>query len=118
MRTPVLFGLALAQIGLFGTGSGFGQKQSRTEFEVASIKPAALDAATVQRYMTSGITAKIGKQIRGDRVEYICMSLGQLISDAYDVNPVQVTGPDWLDSKHFDVICKRPEGSSGLRRTD
>ena len=46
MRTPVLFGLALAQIGLFGTGSGFGQKPSRPEFEVASINPAALDAAT------------------------------------------------------------------------
>jgi uncharacterized protein (TIGR03435 family) len=61
--------------------------------------------------MTSGITVRIGKQIRGDRVEYICMSLGQLICDAYDVNPLQVTGPDWLGSKRFDVICNRPEGS-------
>jgi len=111
MRTLVLFGLASAQIGLFGTGPGFGQKPSRPEFEVASIKPAALDAATAKRYMTSGITVRIGKQIRGDRVEYICMSLGQLICDAYDVNPLQVTGPDWLGSKRFDVICKRPEGS-------
>jgi uncharacterized protein (TIGR03435 family) len=59
--------------------------------------------------MTSGIAVKIGKEIRG--VEYIWMSLRQLISDAYDVNPVQLTGPDWLDSKRFDVICKRPEGS-------
>ena len=111
MRTPVLFGLALAQIGLFGTGPGFGQKPSRPEFEVASIKPAALDFATAQRYVTSGITVKIGKEIRGDRVEYIWMSLRQLICDAYDVNPVQLKGPDWLDSKRFDVICKRSEGS-------
>jgi hypothetical protein len=66
MRTVVLFGLVLAQVGLFGTGSGFGQKPSRPEFEVASVKPAALDAATAQRYMTSGIAVKIGKQIRGD----------------------------------------------------
>jgi len=111
MRTPVLFGLALAQIGLFGTGPGFGQKPSRPEFEVASIKPAALDFATAQRYVTSGITVKIGKEIRGDRDEYIWMSLRQLICDAYDVNPVQLKGPDWLDSKRFDVICKRSEGS-------
>jgi uncharacterized protein (TIGR03435 family) len=111
MRIVVQFGLALAQIGLFGAGPGFGQNPSRREFEVASVRPTRLDPATVIASISSGITVRVGKQIRGDRVEYVCMSLGQLICEAYDVSPLLVVGPDWIQSKRFDVFCKRPEGS-------
>jgi uncharacterized protein (TIGR03435 family) len=111
MRIVVQFGLALAQIGLLGAGPGFGQNPTRRELEVASVRPTRIDPATVIASISSGITVRVGKQIRGDRVEYVCMSLGQLICEAYDVSPLLVVGPDWIQSKRFDVFCKRPKES-------
>ena len=39
------------------------------------------------------------------------MSLRDLIALAYDVRPYQVTGPDWLPTRRFDILAKIPDGA-------
>lgn len=97
-----------------GSGAGYTdaeQDPDRMEFEVASVKPTRIDLGAARMAVASGAPLKIGKQIRGSTVEYVCMSLGQLICEAYDVNPLQVSGPSWLNVDRFDILCKRPEKS-------
>lgn len=75
------------------------------EFEVASIKPAGdpRQPGTSQH--------RFGPQIAGARADYFYMTLRQLIAEAYQVKPTQVSGPDWLTMDRFDVLTKMPAGS-------
>jgi uncharacterized protein (TIGR03435 family) len=40
------------------------------------------------------------------------MSLQELIAEAYQVKPDQVTGPEWLGGTRFDVLATLPPGST------
>lgn len=111
MRRHVVRSVICGVVVLLATGLGFGQGAAKPEFEVASIKPAALDAATALQAERSGTAVRRGILITGARAEYIYMTLGQLITSAYQVRSSQVTGPDWLNDKRFDLVCKMPEGS-------
>ena len=42
---------------------------------------------------------------------YWFMTLTSLVMYAYDVEPFQVTGPDWTSADHFDIEAKFPEGA-------
>ena len=67
----------------------------KLEFEVASVKPTAIDSETWTRQARAG-AIRVGKRIYGDRAEYTFMSLRQLIVDAYQVRSFQVVGSDRL----------------------
>lgn len=40
------------------------------------------------------------------------MSLEELIAIAYDVKPSQISGPNWLADRPFDIVATMPAGSS------
>ena len=82
----------------------------KLEFEVASVKPTAIDSDTWTRQLRAG-ALKVGKRINGDRAEYTFMTLRQLIVDAYQVRSFQVVGSDRLPTGRFDVVGKMPAGS-------
>jgi uncharacterized protein (TIGR03435 family) len=82
----------------------------KLEFEVASVKPTAIDSDTWTRQLRAG-ALKVGKRINGDRAEYTFMTLRQLIVDAYQVRSFQVVGADRLPTGRFDVVGKMPAGS-------
>ena len=87
--------------------------QTKTTFEVASIKPAApLDRAALLAAIQNGETPKIGPRVDGARAEYIYMALQDLIVLAYKVKPNQITGPDWIANQRFDIFAKLPDGAS------
>ena len=86
--------------------------QTKPTFEVASVKPAALDMAKVTAAVQSGEIPRMGPRVDGARAEYIFMALKDLISLAYKVKPYQITGPDWMASQRFDIIAKLPDGAS------
>src|SRR5581483_445011 len=84
------------------------QSEARSEFEVASIKPAAPDAR--------------GQWIRtlpGGRVNITNMSLKEMIVLTYRIQPFQISGgPPWLDSTRYDVVAKpetKPKGDELLQ---
>jgi uncharacterized protein (TIGR03435 family) len=89
---------------------GFGQPSRKLEFEVASVKPTAIDSAMWSRQARAG-TIRVGKRINGDRAEYTFMSLRQLIVEAYQVRSFQVVASDRLPAGRFDVVGKMPAGS-------
>jgi uncharacterized protein (TIGR03435 family) len=68
-------------------------------FEVASIK-----ATTPQE------TGRFMVRMGGDpgRIDYVNVSLRDLIRQAYDVKDYQVIGPDWMTGARFDVQAKYP----------
>ncbi|MGA2272876.1 MAG: TIGR03435 family protein [Bryobacteraceae bacterium] len=86
--------------------------QTKPTFEVASIKPTALDMAKLMAEIQNGKMPRLGPRVDGARAEYIFMALKDLIALAYNVKPYQITGPDWLARQQFDIIAKLPDGAS------
>ncbi len=78
--------------------------QPAPSFEVASIKPTAVEGAA---RMSSTMSTDRG------RISFINVSLKNVVTSAYKVKRMQVVGPDWLDSLHFDIQAKLPEGTTG-----
>ena len=122
----VRLGLFVLVAALLAGGAVFGQTatsaqattapQSSTaklEFDVASVRPSApLDLQKLAADMQAGKMPNIGMHINGLRAEYNYLTLKDLVTVAYKVKPVQVTGPDWLGSDHFDIVARMPEGST------
>jgi len=86
----------LASCGLFG-------QAAPPAFEVASVKPAAPQ--------TDG---QVMVRMGGDagQVDYTNVNLKQVLAKAYDVRSYQIAGPSWIDSEHYDIIAKVPDGVS------
>ena len=110
MRTSMFLCIVCGATGLLFSSVGVGQNARKLEFEVASVKPTAVDRTRFARQLSSG-EIRVGNRIYGDRAEYIYMSLRQLIVEAYQVGSSQVVGTDGLSSERFDVLCKMPAGS-------
>jgi uncharacterized protein (TIGR03435 family) len=92
--------------------AGVAPAQTKPAFEVASVKPAALDMAKLVAQAQSGQMPRVGTRVDGARAEYIFMALKDLIALAYKVKPYQITGPDWIANQRFDIIAKLPDGAS------
>jgi uncharacterized protein (TIGR03435 family) len=79
----------------------------KLQFEVASIKPSAPD----MRGMTLTVQGGPGT---GDptRIHYQNLSLHNYITIAYGVDYFQLTGPEFLESDHYIIDAKVPEGAT------
>jgi len=55
---------------------------------------------------------RFGAHIDGLRAEYTQMPLKDLVANAYEVKPYQVSGPDFINGQRFDIAAKMPEGST------
>jgi len=74
---------------------------ARTQFEVATVK---LNDHS-DPHIGSGPSVKNGTFMAGN------LTLKKLISYAFDVQEFQMKAPAWLESEHFDVTAKMPDGS-------
>ncbi len=79
-----------------------------TEFEVASIKPAAPQAVNQFRVMMRGGP---GSPDPG-QLTYTNVSLKNILTNAYGVKTFQISGPAWLDTDRFDLLAKIPKGAT------
>ncbi len=77
-------------------------------FEVASIRSAAQITPDM---ITSG-KLHVGMKIDAGRVDIGFASLRDLVMQAYEVKPYQVTAPDWMAAQRFDVLAKMPDGAT------
>ncbi len=78
-------------------------------FEVASVKAAQMDTLRVE--FQAGRMPRIGAQVGHGRAEYDYMSLRQLLGVAYGLKPYQISGPEWLNTEHFVITAKMPDGA-------
>ena len=81
---------------------GFSQSAAaRPAFEVASIKPAPLQAP-----------GRVSTGMSGDdgMLRYSNASLSDVIGRAYWVQQNQISGPAWLETERFDISAKIPAG--------
>ena len=96
---------SIALLALFTAPAIFCQTPApRSEFEVASVKPAA---------PTGPGNLSVGVHIDGAMVRCSYLSLLNYLNMAYDVKDFQIIGPDWLASERFDIVAKRPDGVEG-----
>jgi len=79
--------------------------QGLPTFEVASIRPSSAQSTPVTE----------GTRIAGSQVRITGVSLQTLITFAYQVNPQQIIGPDWLGQGRFDLAATIPAGGSVLQ---
>jgi uncharacterized protein (TIGR03435 family) len=75
----------------------------KLQFEVASIRPTQ---------NTSPDSVTVGLKMDGSQAHFGSLSLKNLITMAYKVQPNQITGPDWIASNRFDISAKLPDGST------
>ena len=86
----------LVLVGLFLSMSIGAIAQTRPEFEIASIKPAAPDEHATVIAMPPG-----------GRLEIVNMTLKAMLENAYGIQPFQISGgPGWLDSDHYDISAR------------
>ena len=88
---------------------------AKLEFDVASVRPSAMDMTKLQTEVMAGKMPRMGAHVDASRAEYDWMTLKSLIAAAYDVKEYQITGPDWLnksDAQRFDIVAKMPDGAS------
>lgn len=98
MRNRLLF-LIVAAV------TAFGQQPA---FEVASIR----SAAQITPEMIQAGKLHVGMKIDAGRVDIGYASLRDLVTQAYEVKPYQVTAPDWMNAQRFDILAKMPDGAT------
>jgi uncharacterized protein (TIGR03435 family) len=94
-RTVCLFAFALA---------AFAQPAPDLRFEVASVKPTN---STARGNMRGGPGTSDPTQLTMTNV-----TLFAVIVRAYNLRAYQVTGPDWISSRKYDIAAKVPAGST------
>jgi uncharacterized protein (TIGR03435 family) len=83
-------------IALLAAPAVFGQQDTRPAFEVASVK------------LNTSASGGSSSQGTKGRIVFTNQTLKRLIERAYSVKPFQVTGPDWLEGVHFDIVATYP----------
>jgi uncharacterized protein (TIGR03435 family) len=95
-----------SMIALLAAGAALAQQPApRRAFEVAEVK-----ASLSHDDNTSSHGSK-GQVIMNN------MPLNQLIQRAYDLKPLQVSGPDWLANVRFNIVAKYPADTTPADRT-
>jgi len=101
-----------AVLSCLALSTGAALSQTKPAFEVASIKPAALDMAKVKAAIQNGDVPRLGARVDDARAEFIYVTLQDLVGMSYNVKSDRIRGPDWMASQRFDIFAKLPDGSS------
>jgi len=85
------------------------------EFEVVSVK---LAPPQPEGHTSTRISVSIGSATEPGRLNYLNVSLKELIGEAYKVQQYQITAPDWVGRDRFDIAAVIPAGTprDGLPR--
>src|ERR1700761_5421269 len=65
------------------------------------------EAASV-KLNNSGSSSSSSNGSKG-QIVFTNVSLKRLVERAYDVKPIQVTGPDWMENVRVDIVAKYPK---------
>jgi uncharacterized protein (TIGR03435 family) len=88
------------------SGLSFGQA-----FEVATIRPTTMPSAQELAKAMQGGGLRIGMQVQGNQVSFGLMALRDLAAIAYEVKPLQITGPEWVTQQRYEITALMPEGA-------
>jgi uncharacterized protein (TIGR03435 family) len=90
---------------LAAAASVFAQSKSgRPEFEVASVK---LSGAQPEN------SAAVGIHMDGAQVRINYLTMKDYLRIAYNLRGLQINGPDWISTEHYDISAKLPQGTQG-----
>ena len=101
----------IASLLMWSAVAAFGQSPARLpSFEVASIKPSDPRAATQPANVVERGRVGVGGRFDMRRIQ-----LTYLVMRALDVEPRQISGPNWMNEQTYDVQATVPSGASGAQ---
>src|SRR5436190_8697393 len=92
--------LSVLSAGLLATAGALGQPAAGPMFDVASIRQAAVPEGAGLAALRETINATPGSHTMRN------VTLKSCIRYAYDLKPYEVSGPDWLADRRFDIAAK------------
>src|SRR5689334_14298223 len=102
MRAATVF-VSLTSFFVFAPNTAWSQGPAKLTFDVATVKSAAP--------LTGRGTPRGGPGTPDpERVNYIYVSMKNLLMAAYSLPINQVFGPAWIDSERYDIVAKVPPG--------
>lgn len=101
MKVTTQYRLAILT-GLIVCGFSVRAQPTVLKFEVGTVKISQPGA---------GIVVPIFPGVRNGSFGARNMELRTLLAYAYDVSEVQISGPNWLNQRHYDIAAKIPEGA-------
>src|ERR1700733_12096719 len=109
MRQALLSG----GIAVFACALAFGQAPEGPTFEVASVKPSAPLPPIGGRGGVFLGPARGGPGTPDPgQITWTYATLKNMLMTAYDVKNYEVSGPDWLNTKRYDVVSKVGAGAT------
>jgi uncharacterized protein (TIGR03435 family) len=109
--------LALVALLLASASSQAQTRPNRPQFEVASVKPAAVDEANARLQMMLRQAMRASSQpgvipmATPGRIRLENWAMLDLIAAAYRVRATQVSGPSWIAEQGFDIEAKVLDGT-------
>ena len=91
---------------LVTSAAGFAQEAAKPSFDVVSVRP-TIGQKPVLGAARGGPGTQDPERFGGD-----AMTTMQLASLAYGVRPLQISGPEWLNTARYDISAKIPAGTS------
>src|ERR1035438_3141665 len=100
--------LSLAAAGVAAAGWVWAQEPAGPTFDAASIK-ASENTARGDNPMARGTNPFASNiQTTPGSLSIRTLNFKAIVGWAYKVLPVQVTGPDWMESQRFDIMARAP----------
>jgi hypothetical protein len=101
----------------FVTIGAFAQPTTAPEFEAASVKRAASQAAAPPMQLPSSVREQMGFEggpgtSDPGRIHYHGVTLMMLLVRAYNLKPDQISGPDWLDEERYTIDATLAPGAN------
>ena len=91
--------------------AAFVEAQTKVAFEVASVKPASPDKSAPDGLVRSGGVGGPGTP-DPENLSYTNFPLRIVLLRAFDVQNLQLSGPNWLDSARYDLRAKIAPGAT------
>jgi uncharacterized protein (TIGR03435 family) len=98
------------------------QPAGRVTFEVASVRPAAPARGILDPGQGGeapppppggpGCAAVARTTMDAGRIDFTCITLKHLLSEAFAIPPGLLLAPDWTDTEAFDITAKIPNGAT------
>src|SRR5579862_4619200 len=83
----------------------------KIEFEVASMRKAA-PPTTVAERLSNGVRSGGPGSPDPERISFLNVPLDLILAEAFDVQRRRISGPDWIDEVHYDIVAKVPLGAT------
>jgi uncharacterized protein (TIGR03435 family) len=79
---------------------------------LSAASPAAFEVASVKRVTATAQGVRTSMLANPARLDYVYVTLKDVIRQAYGVKNFQISGPDWIAVERYDIAAKPPQDTA------